>query len=347
MQRIFREMMRKNGKLTLSFAVLVVFISIVTGIFLGSNESKTWYGYVVGEDKRIYMVNLDTGKLEWMSRKFDQIGDPTHIEINRTESVIYIASDRGRWQWTYVPLIAVKLNDSADVVFETYLYPEYAEGDTNVPATYDLILNPNGKALYASIAHEYFPERRTVLSPESGKILGQTEARIEADWQFSADGERAARLFPRGSRLTEEGVEEWKSGINIWDLQSGEHVSFFYLEDDQGMQPPWGSQWKHYIYGGGRSSEGTLRIQVYDAVSGDFLASHNLHETIGIDAHPSQTYPTRIPGSEDVVMSVGDSVILFDPVTAEIKNKAYIGDFFFTEVVVSDKPIVDVVTGPC
>ena len=140
---------RYKNFILLSILILLPLL-VLAGMLLWKNGEQTWYGYVVGEDRKIYMVNLATGELEWISREFEQIGRPTHIEINREESILYIASERGRWQMSYVPLIAVKLNGSAEVIYETNIDPDYVIGSLDVSAVYELTLDAKGEALYAA-----------------------------------------------------------------------------------------------------------------------------------------------------------------------------------------------------
>ena len=101
------------------FLVVIVVLAmfLVIGVLLFRSEPTTWYGYVVGDDRKIYMINLESGELEWVSKEFEEIGNPTAIEISREESILYIASGPEarmingmtiRPSRDYAPLIAVK-----------------------------------------------------------------------------------------------------------------------------------------------------------------------------------------------------------------------------------------------
>ena len=142
-----------------------VWIAIVSGavaavlfafaIYQWSGSAPTWYGYVVGEDRRIYMVNLTTGELEWTSREIEQVREPVEIDINREESILYIANDVSDYMpWDQEPLItplfAVRLNEAADIVFEV---PKYSQAATDgciatSAGSTRVRLGPFGKKLY-------------------------------------------------------------------------------------------------------------------------------------------------------------------------------------------------------
>ena len=85
-------------------------------------------------------------------------------------------------------------------------------------------------------------KRRTILDPLTGTVIGETDVRLDKSWNFSPEGGKVADIFPKGSRLSESGLQEWPGGIYIWDLRTGEQISFSSIEDDQAMYPPWGSE---------------------------------------------------------------------------------------------------------
>lgn len=329
----------KNRKLAISVFVLVGFsVLFAAVIFLWGNAPQTWYGYVVGEDRRIYMVNLATGELEWKSGEFEQIGVPTGIEINRDESILYIASRRGRWQWEYFPLIAVKLNDQAELVFESYVDPEPQRsegGILDVNAVYRMKLDTNANRLYIMYMDSE-PFLRTILDPLTAEIVGRVDISILKNDEFSPDGSKVARIFPGVSGS--EGDGNVTGRMIVLDTKSGEELSQVDLENNQGLNPPWENHQNNFIYVRQNFREDIFRLEVYDRESGELLVTHDLWDAFGLGS--GQGHATLIPGSSDVAMSIGDSVVVFDPLTAEIKTRAYIGDFRFSQVVVTDKPLL-------
>ena len=87
-----------------------------------------------------------------------------------------------------------------------------------------------------------------------------------------------------------------------------------------------------------RTKERMLWLEVFEWKTGEQLVAYDFVDTFG--TMPWQRYVTRIPGSRFVTMSIGGSVMVFDPLTAEVKSKTHIGNIPFTEVVVSDKPLI-------
>lgn len=321
-------------------AVLAAIATItVAGILIWRDATPTWYGYVVGEDRRIYMVNLETGDLEWISRVLDELGDPSHvdinaIDINRDESILYIASGSEVFGRGYSPLIAVRLNGAAEIVFASRLGEQ--SGVVSYADNVRYISQSN--LLYTDFLHG--EALITIVDPLTGEIRGALDIVIRKHYEVSPDGAMIAEIVPERSRVTEEGTVIVPGGILARDLRTAEIILRANLEDNIGLHPPWGTLSKNLVYVRYNNSEQIFRLEVFEREDGEQLASHELWETFGARVYPLQTYATAIPGSDDVAMSIGNSVVVFDPITAKIKSQAYIGEIRFTEVVVTDKPLM-------
>ena len=82
-------------------AVLAVLLALfLTGCQFPGNNSPTWYGYVVGDDRRIYMVNLATGELMGSrccgAGAFMKGNASASVEIKCRESILYVSSETHR-----------------------------------------------------------------------------------------------------------------------------------------------------------------------------------------------------------------------------------------------------------
>ncbi len=325
------------------FLAMLLALSLIVGVVFFFGSSPVWYGYVVGEDRKIYMVNLDSGEVEWVSRAFDQIGRPNSLEINRRDSILYVGSDRiGFRPLDYVPLLAVRLNETADIVFESYVEPFEdlrisTFGMRSSRAVVDLCLNPAAEVLYVGyIGHR---ELRTIVDPLTGEAIGRLDIPVLKQYEISPDGTEAAVIYPSGSRVSSNGdVREWPGGVTTRSLVTGETVMpLMELEDNQGLNPPWAQLRDNLVYVGNHRS-----IGVYDRESGEQLAKYDFIDENFRTGYSVQNYATQIPGRDDVVMSFGNYVTVFDPITAEVKSRTYIGDgdMLITEVVVTDKPLI-------
>ena len=331
--------MRKNfpgfSKMRIEMGIigaLGILIAIV--ILIQFNNPPTWYGYVVGEDRRIYMVNLETGQLEWISHVLQQIGEPTEIEIHREESILYITSGSALPRYDYIPLIAIKLNSAADLIFETPRFNDSGVAD----GAYSLRLNPNGKSLYVN--YLYSDQFTTTLDPLTGKIIGSVRRPVLKGREFSQDGRMIANVVPGGTRVRENrGQEEYPGLIGVLDLETEEGSNTF-LENNKALYPPWGYSEKYFSFVRFQPRQGIYRVEVYDRESGKVLATYDEFSE-EVKLAPNQQYVTGIPGSENVVMTAGNEIIVLNGRTAEVVKRIYVvDDIRLTEVVVTDEPLI-------
>lgn len=318
-------------------------LMLAAGIWFSRSNSPTWYGYVLGDDRRIYMVNLDVGELVWVSEELDQIGNPTEIDINREDSILYIGSGPEfyeRRSRAYVPLIAVSLKESPKILYESWGDPAY---DPKIPWSewpiYFLKLSPDSNVIYAGLGRNDFFARRTVLDSSNAAILGHNDIYITKADEFSPDGTKLAQIHPGITHVTEDGMQEFPGIIIEWDLETGEELSRTEHVNNKNLYPSWGASKDRLVHV--RRNRLYNRLEVYDRESGEQLAVHQFPELFGLGSPSSQPHhATQIPGSDDVAMILGRYVVVFDPVTAEIKSQTFVSDSLLTEVVVTDKPLL-------
>ena len=327
--------MGKRQKVSLSCAIAILMV-VVVGIFSRENAPPTWYGYVASCDHRIHHINLDTGELVWSSSVLEWMNDPTGIDIDLERSVLYVASGSMLPRRDYIPIVAVRLNDTLDTVFQSYLY----SSSTVFPSTMadGVKLNPALDVLYVS--HLGGDELLTVLDSATGEILGDLDLPMWRHYEISPDGNHVAEIFPSGSRMVGETFREWTGGVSTWDLRTGEKGQFVQLEENRGLVPPWGAPDEQFFYVKMNYDDYTSTLEVYNRYTGELLASHDFRDTFEFGRGGSQMNVVRIPGREDIVMTIGGSVVVFDPITAEIKSRTIIPENSCTNVVITDKPLI-------
>ena len=330
--------MNKRKKSYFWFGATSLFLVLFCFIFYFMNQPISWYGYVVGQDRKIYMVNLDSGELEWTSRSLKEIGEfhpdlyVTEIDINREKGILYVAIESGIFRQDFIPLIAVELSNSADVIF--HLPMNHNSGLVN--SANKLRLNPNGQALYV----DFFGSdpSTTILDPLSGQIIGGLKGSILKREVFSPDGGTVATIRPRGYRLRDSGLEEYQGYVLTFDLDSEEGAVSF-LSSGRGLFPPWGASEEHFVYVRFQPRQNIYRLEVYDRESGKILAKYDKFSD-AVKSFPNQQHPTHIPGTDLVAMTAGNEVIVFNGKTAEVVNRIHVADVRLTEVVVSDQPLI-------
>ena len=266
--------------------IFVLGVILVIGSLIRFQDNPVWYGYVVGEDRKIYMLNLETGQLEWISRVMEKIWQPTEIEINREESILYIASGSALPRNDYIPLIAVSLNPTADIVFETPRYDDSGVAD----GAYSVRLNPDGKSLYVN--YLYGDQHTTILDPLTGEVMGGANRPILKRREFSPDGRMTASIVPGGTRVRESGIREYPGLVAVLNLETGEGFNT-YLEGSQGLYPPWGFSEEHFVYIRFQPRQGIYRLEVYDRESGEVLAVYDEFSE-EVKGAPNQRYATSI-----------------------------------------------------
>ena len=327
--------MSKFGRVRLVLALLSVAVITTIRILNWNTTPSTWYGYVASCDRRVHNFNLDTGELIWTSDEFEWMGQPMGLDIDRDRSILYIASGSYLPRQDYIPVVAVILNDTFDIVFSSTLY----SNSTVFPSTNGIRLNSKLDSLYVS--HLGSDALQTVLDSRTGEIIGVLDIPIFKHYEFSPEGNFLAEIFPSGSRMFGDELREWSGGVSTWDLRAGVKGELVELVDNQGLTPPWGSTDSLYVYARWMYDESKLLLEVYDRESGELLATHDFLDTFEFATGPRQMHVTHIPGRSDVAMSIGDSVVVFDPLTAEVKSRTIIPtNSCFSEVVVTDKPLI-------
>ena len=284
-------------------------------------SETTWYGYVLGEDRRAYMINLDTGELEWTSRIFDEIRVIVGAGFNPEELIVYVTDSyvgnveprAQEFPGPYRPLIAISLNEEK-VIFE------HEGGDSGS----DVWMHPDGSVLYYYGGRLQNGRYITIADPVTGRIIGGLDIPFGQNSVFSPDGAQVSNVFLEGGPSNCRGEDELDQGrVITWDLATGERISVTCLVDNRGLYPPWGSPDRYLVDIEGRprdeSGRRVMGLDIYDRDSGEIIAK-------SIDFPILQGPPARIPGTGKVVLSTYEEVVVFDVSTAEVLSRIRVTD---------------------
>lgn len=369
--------MRKFESTRMWLVVVAAGALVSAGVFFWSLDEKAWYGYVVGRDQKIHMVNLTTGELEWSSRFLHELGSPleeypvfgfravepweshdiliSRIALNREESVLYIGNFTDFGPVTPVPLIAIRLNETLETVFKINRgdWQEYELEDPKDLDIRNLFFNPFENTIYVKHAggelHDYM-----ILDAVSGDYLGIKDFSLDLSrlQESSPDGRMMAGFHPSNYYKVPRNEELLFSpaGGVLLNMETHEWSGFNRENSpERNFYPPWGSSTDHYVYvrtrGLDQSGRANMGLEVYDRGSMEMIASNYEFAKFG---RLRQHYPSQIPGSNNVVLAVGNEVIVFDGLTAEIIHRIQVMDEVepsfrccqLSEVVVFDKPVV-------
>ena len=199
-------------------------------------------------------------------------------------------------------------------------------------------LSPDSKKILTGLGRDDTQAARTILNSMDGSIVNQIDVFVTKDYEFSPDGKLIAVIHPGLSHETANGLPEFPGTVIVWDLETGEQVSRTEHESNRNLYPSWGASDDRLVHV--RRNRRFDRLEVFDRDSGELLALHEFRETFDFGAPMQPNHAAPIPGSDDVAMTLGGYVVVFDPITAEIKSRTYVSDTILTEVVVTDKPLL-------
>lgn len=252
---------------------------------------------------RVYRVDLLAGILQNVSNPIDWVGNPQHLSFDPVYSRLYIASMRGR-SYDYWPVTVVQVNNGVfEVVgrFSTAADDTLPRGagearkresgesyrshlNTKVREAYESVVSPDGKELY--VMHGGLADTghlSAVWDSETGEVLRLLPTSIRPSHLWSPDGKRVAAIWPSGERTRHENGQErtrtWPGGVSVIDVQTGVRVTN-YLEENQGMHPPWSKVYGPYI-----RVHGSGLLRAYDRDTGDVISEFNVMELTGLTTH--------------------------------------------------------------
>jgi hypothetical protein len=323
--------MNKKAATILSLAALAV---VAIWLILSRRqeiEADGTLAYVASADKKVYALDLRRGLVVRASAPLDEMGRPTSIAYVAAEPMLLVASERGRGENDYSPLVAIRPGPDL-VLARTYTVGAGGELRRDAPNTsrhaiYTVVAAQDGRTLYLGLA-EPNGQLTTLFDTATGAITGRSSVHIGAGSYISPDGTQVADIWPSGSRTVDAGgqpaVQEWPGGVVVRDIATGNVVSRTDLRDNQGLHPPWSVVAGPYLY----IKPGTTELRVYDRVTGNVDAMIELRALTNMT--PTQPVPMAVPDSTLAALSMVDAdgrgfVTVIDLASRQVKSSIPVG----------------------
>ena len=258
-------------------------------------------GYIVSSDKKIYQLDLESGRVTANSPSIPRLGRPTSIALNHKTNLLYIGSERGHGQVSYDPIIAVNIKTMPFKVAKRF-HTEPMFDIKNDPrkitpiinAVYWLMVSPDGKSLHVRDAGFVDKPLVTLVDINTGKPQKWQSLAIGANDLLSPDRRKIISMWPAGKRSgntgTEKSARQWKAGMAIGDMEKGvwgQRQSLF----NGKFQPPWGRVESPFIY----IRPGTNSLTVYNRDTTQVVSSFDLYELTNLVPAQQHVLPLRFP----------------------------------------------------
>ena len=265
------------------------------------------FAYVVCDDgyfrdHRVYRIDMLAGELAGTSEPIDWMGSPLKIAYDPNLFRIYAASQRGK-TWDYWPVTVLRVGGGEFEVLAHYstnpedTQPRGSErtvldedGQTRTThlntlpdEVYEFTVSPDGRELYLSHGGLVETEHVTeVWDARTGQVLRRLIQITPDARAWSPDGSLVAGFWAADEQETVEPglvtIYRNQGGVSLRDAKSLEVLSVNYVEDNRGLQPPWGRIERPFIYR--HRSAGETRV--YDRDSGEVLRTLDLNELVKI-----------------------------------------------------------------
>ena len=242
------------------------------------------------EPTRVYRVDLLAGRLLDVSGPIPWTGRPGHLAHDPVFSRLYLVSDLAESESGTWPVTVIRADGTFDVIGRFTTNHEgagknKANEDGSSPygrqhEIYNFVVSPDGSELFVN--HGGVGGRMTTAEwdAHTGNVLRELPAIVRSNYTWSPDGDYAVYFWPSSkSRVRKYGkfmIEERPAGYRAFDRRAGRNTSAVYLEDNQGMHPPWGKIDKPLIY---QLNEG--RIVAYNRDTGETISDISLRNIAG------------------------------------------------------------------
>lgn len=275
------------------------------------------------QHSKVYRVDLQAGALLGVSDSIDWLGNAEKLSFDPVRSRLYIASMRGR-SYRYWPVTAVHVKGGTfEVVRRFSTAPDDAlprgagetrtmksgETDSRPPNTnmneaYEIVVSRDGKELYVSYGGlSDTGNLSAVWDSETGEVLRFLPNSIRRSHHWSPDGKQVAAIWPGGERTRRENgqqlTQRWPGGVSVIDVQTGDRATT-YLEENQGLHPPW-----RKIEGPFIRVHGSGRLQAFDRNTGRIISEFNVQEIAGLTTHYG-----GVSWSQPPVLDDGKTIVL-------------------------------------
>ena len=301
-------MTRRRYVLTGAAAVIVGVIAWVLLLYIPDDNRVA---YVVCADKRIYELDLTSGKLLRVSAPIAAMGSGSEKNIAYADGIVYVGTPRGQ-ELDFHPLLAIDVKGDFEVIgvhrfgvpFDQSYLGSGRSGDV-----YNLTLSPSGKQLFVFKSGAYEGPAFTSAWPaEKGLarvVITGAETAVMPWYEFSPDGNSVADMWPAGQRIVEDESGNttrrvWNGAVSTRDISGGPWEKKE-LVANRGLHPPWGriaGPLVHMMPG-----QGGNQIDLYDRDSGERLVEIDVNETTGLWGGP---LVEMLKGTDLLALAAGD-----------------------------------------
>ncbi len=252
---------------------------VVVAFFGGDGERQQLIAYVACADRKVYGLDLEHGELLRISDSIENIGTPSTLDYYSSRALLYIGSERARMQNDYYPLVAVDVSADFSVERRFTLDPSRETIDISVAndarAVYGVVISERSERIFVAHTVPNGSGVTTILDAATGDFIGESSVLIIRSTGFlSPDGLQFAYVWPSGVREREGAVVEWSGGVAVKDIATGATVSSVELDNNRGLEPPWGASSSEFVY----LSRPDNLLQVYDRESGQVISSIDIQE---------------------------------------------------------------------
>ncbi len=245
------------------------------------------------QDNRVYRVDLRAGKLKGISDPIGRLGNPAHLAYDPVFSRLYVASMAGRSAGSYWPVTVIRVGNGEFEVTNRFTTTTKSADNSSRGANagrgrngpyeaYVIVVSPDGNELYVmhgGLARSKF--LTAVWNAHTGETLRLLPTGISSENRvWSPDGNYLVQRWPSQEREEEE---DGQGGMSVRNTQTGQKVTT-YLENGEGMHPPWGRINEPFIYFSPRE-RGVVRV--YDRDTGEIISEFDIQELTGLQLQSS------------------------------------------------------------
>ncbi|MGS2722748.1 hypothetical protein ACVBEJ_03320 [Porticoccus sp. GXU_MW_L64] len=276
---------------------------VIGAVFWVSYQDDTVppLAFTVCSDGKVYVVDLKKGMVSHISKKIPDIGGASQIDIDSERSLLYISSDRSISGEPFIPLLSLDIRNfgfetkSRFFIDETKGLSELKIED--IDEVYSFRLSDDGEKIF--VGNNINSKLFSVVDRQSGKVVAGTDTSISQKNFFSPDSKSIASIWTSGKKripsATGFTIKEWKGGVVVQDIYSGEILFKKELEGNKGMYPPWreGIPKRHY------QVVNNQFLEVYDRESGvkesriDLVQLSGMKPNVGVTQDMTPVYGAK------------------------------------------------------
>ena len=286
--------------------------------------------YMAAEDRSVYVIDLNEGRVLHKSAPIEQIGYPTAISLSAENDYLYIASEGWRKPRIskFAPVVALKIEDDFGFSLERSFLKDDEKKESD-PA-FTVVAARKGDLIFVGYLGN--PESTTVIDGMSGEVLARYDIPILDNYTFSPDGKKAASIWSSGSRTVtdnngQEVILELPGGVAEYRLRDGKRISKRELSDNRGLNAPWSDRSSPFYH----IASGEL-LQVYNRQTGVLINTIDLHELTGLFLVGLYLKPMTINDYHTVVLPMSDQsgvgyALVIDAANSRVLRRIRVGNY--------------------